>query len=219
MWPGLSLRKSEYKNFLIRAAILALAGSATADLVSSSELDITVSSGDSAIGVGIGSNMWQFGIETGGPLDDSFITALHEGAGLFVPIANETAARHFAAGDNIGTITAVLNMFPLGAGGDYIKLRTHDYENGEGTFDASGTGFISFGFGFGGGVDFSYRWIQFTLDVDVRPDQFLIVPRNMSLPPGTPDGGFFIRKIDSPRGTKANQQERPGDLQDRRALM
>ena len=152
------------KKILMSASILALAGSATADLVYSGELNLTVSSGDSAIDVSIGSNMWQFGIETGGPLDYSFVTALNESAGLFVPIANETSARNFAAGDNIGTLTSVLNMFPLGEGDADLNLLMHDYVNGEGTFDASGTGFV--GFGFGGGIDFNYGWMQFTLDVD-----------------------------------------------------
>ncbi|MFB0986016.1 MAG: hypothetical protein QMB94_06925 [Phycisphaerales bacterium] len=152
------------KKILMSASILALAGSATADLVYSGELNLTVSSGDSAIDVSIGSNMWQFGIEVAGPLDYSFITALNEGAGVFVPLLNETSARNFAAGDNIGTLTSVLNMFPLGEGDADLNLLMHDYVNGEGTFDASGTGFV--GFGFGGGIDFNYGWMQFTLDVD-----------------------------------------------------
>jgi hypothetical protein len=167
MWLGLFFRRrKKMKKILMTASILALAGSATADLVYSGELNLTVSSGDSAMDVGIGSNMWQFGIEVAGPLDYSFITALNEGAGLFVPIANETSARNFAAGANIGNITSVLNMFPLGEGGDNLNLLMHDYVNGEGTFDASGTGFV--GFGFGGGVDFNYGWMQFTLDVDAN---------------------------------------------------
>jgi len=152
------------KKILMSASILALAGSATADLVYSGELNLTVSSGDSAIDVSIGSNMWQFGIEVAGPLDYSFITALNEGAGVFVPLLNETSARNFAAGDNIGTLTSVLNMFPLGEDDADLNLLMHDYVNGEGTFDASGTGFV--GFGFGGGIDFNYGWMQFTLDVD-----------------------------------------------------
>ena len=167
MWLGLFFRRrKKMKKILMTASILALAGSASADLVYSGELDLTVSSGDSAIDVSIGSNMWQFGIGTGGPLDYSFVTALNESAGLFVPIANETSARNFATGGNIGTITSILNMFPLGPGSENINLTMHDYVSGEGTFDASGTGFV--GFGFGDGVDFNYGWMQFTLDVDAN---------------------------------------------------
>ena len=115
------------KKILMTASILALAGSATADLVYSGELDLTVYSGDTAIDVSIGDNMWQFGIVLGGPLDYTYVTALNEGAGLFVPIANETSARNFAAGDNIGTVTSVLKMFPLGPGDENINLNMHDY--------------------------------------------------------------------------------------------
>ena len=102
---AITTEKKKMKKILMSASILALAGSATADLVYSGELNLTVSSGDSAIDVGIGSNMWQFGIEVAGPLDYSFITALNEGAGVFVPLLNETSARNFAAGDNFGTLT------------------------------------------------------------------------------------------------------------------
>ena len=154
----------DMNKFLIASSVLAVAGGASADIVYSGDLGLTVSSGDAAIDVSIGDNTWQFGVLLGGPLDYTFVTALNEGAGLFVPIANEFSARNFAAGDNIGTITSVLNMFPLGPGGENINLTMHDYVSGEGTFDASGTGFV--GFGFGGGIDFNYGWMQFTLDVD-----------------------------------------------------
>ena len=154
------------KKCVIASSILAITGGAAADIVYSGDLDLTVSSGDAAIDVSIGDNTWQFGVLLGGPLDYTFVTALNEGAGLFVPIANEFSARNFAAGDNIGTITSVLNMFPLGPGGENINLTMHDYVSGEGTFDASGTGFV--GFGFGGGINFNYGWMQFTLDVDAN---------------------------------------------------
>jgi hypothetical protein len=55
-------------------------------------------------------------------------------------------------------------MFPLGPGDENINLNMHDYISGEGTFDASGTGYV--GFGFGSGINFNYGWMQFTLDVD-----------------------------------------------------
>ncbi|MAB72293.1 MAG: hypothetical protein CMJ54_07275 [Planctomycetaceae bacterium] len=157
----------DMNKFLLASSVLALAGSASADIVYSGDLGLTVSSGDAAIDVSIGDNTWQFGVLIGGPLDYTFVTALNEGAGLFVPIANEFSARNFAAGDNIGTFTSVLNMYPLGPGGSTnINLTMHDYVSGEGTFDASGTGFV--GFGFGGGIDFNYGWMQFTLDVDAN---------------------------------------------------
>ncbi len=151
-------------KFLIASSVLAVAGGASADIVYSGDLGLTVNSGETAIDVSIGDNMWQFGIVLGGPLDYTYVTALNEGAGLFVPIANETSARNFAAGDNIGTVTSVLKMFPLGEGDENINLNMHDYVSGEGTFDASGTGYV--GFGFGGGIDFNYGWMQFTLERD-----------------------------------------------------
>ena len=154
----------DMNKFLIASSVLAIAGGASADIVYSGDLGLTVNSGDTAIDVSIGDNMWQFGIVLGGPLDYTYVTALNEGAGLFVPIASESEARNFAAGDNIGTITSVLNMFPLGPGDENINLNMHDYISGEGTFDASGTGYV--GFGFGSGINFNYGWMQFTLDVD-----------------------------------------------------
>ncbi|HAC09344.1 MAG TPA: hypothetical protein DCG14_06790 [Phycisphaerales bacterium] len=154
----------DMNKFLIASSVLAVAGGASADIVYSGDLGLTVNSGETAIDVSIGDNMWQFGIVLGGPLDYTYVTALNEGAGLFVPIANETSARNFAAGDNIGTVTSVLKMFPLGEGDENINLNMHDYVSGEGTFDASGTGYV--GFGFGGGIDFNYGWMQFTLERD-----------------------------------------------------
>lgn len=154
------------KKFVLASSVLALAGGASADIVYSGELGLTVNSGDTAIDVSIGDNSWQFGIDTGvtpPTLDYSFITALNEGAGVFVPVF-DGYARRFAAGDNIGTLTTILNMFPLGEFGNNINLLMHDYVTGAGLFDASGTGFV--GFGFGGGIDFNYGWMQFTLDVD-----------------------------------------------------
>ncbi|MCP4069223.1 MAG: hypothetical protein GY741_13155 [Phycisphaeraceae bacterium] len=159
-------------KFLIASSVLAIAGGASADIVYSGDLGLTVNSGDTAIDVSIGDNMWQFGIVLGGPLDYTYVTALNEGAGLFVPIASESEARNFAAGDNIGTITSVLKMFPLGEGDENINLNMHDYISGEGTFDASGTGYV--GFGFGGGIDFNYGWMQFTLDVDANSNNHSI---------------------------------------------
>ena len=156
----------DMNKFLIASSVLAVAGNASADIVYSGDLGLTVNSGDTAIDVSIGDNMWRFGIVLGGPLDYTYVTALNEGAGLFVPIASEFEARNFAAGDNIGTITSVLKMFPLGEGDENINLNMHDYISGEGTFDASGTGYV--GFGFGGGIDFNYGWMQFTLDVDAN---------------------------------------------------
>lgn len=156
----------DMNKFLIASSVLAVAGGASADIVYSGDLGLTVNSGDTAIDVSIGDNMWRFGIVLGGPLDYTYVTALNEGAGLFVPIASEFEARNFAAGDNIGTITSVLKMFPLGEGDENINLNMHDYISGEGTFDASGTGYV--GFGFGGGIDFNYGWMQFTLDVDAN---------------------------------------------------
>ena len=159
LYPEIDMNK-----FLIASSVLAVAGGASADIVYSGDLGLTVNSGETAIDVSIGDNMWQFGIVLGGPLDYTYVTALNEGAGLFVPIANETSARNFAAGDNIGTVTSVLKMFPLGEGDENINLNMHDYVSGEGTFDASGTGYV--GFGFGGGIDFNYGWMQFTLERD-----------------------------------------------------
>ena len=55
-------------------------------------------------------------------------------------------------------------MFPLGEGDADLNLLMHDYVNGEGTFDASEL--VSSVSVFGGGIDFNYGWMQFTLDVD-----------------------------------------------------
>ncbi|MCP4797135.1 MAG: hypothetical protein GY921_04130, partial [Phycisphaeraceae bacterium] len=47
-------------KFLIASSVLAIAGGASADIVYSGDLGLTVNSGDTAIDVSIGDNMWQF---------------------------------------------------------------------------------------------------------------------------------------------------------------
>jgi len=143
----------------IAASALALGSVANADIVYSDFTD-TAQEGDS-VSFEINGLNYEFGIQTGGPLNYAYVTTTSEGAGIFVPLLNEANARNFAAGANIGTITSVLNMFPLGGGSENINLTMYDYVSGDGDFAPETTGYV--GFGFGSGVDFNYGWIEFTL--------------------------------------------------------
>ena len=180
----------DMKVTFVAASILSMGAVANADIVYSGMLDITVEAGGD-LAIDINGNMWQLGILTGGPLDYAYFTALDEGAGVFVPLLSETEARNFDDGDEIGTLTSVLNMYPLGPGDENINLLMHDFTSGDGNFDANGTG--SIGFGFGGGVDFNYGWMQVMLASD-NASQSLTPP----VPTNRPDipapeirGGFF----------------------------
>ena len=153
------------KTTLITASTLALSTAANADIVYSGPLFDGVSdvNGGGSLTVEIAGLNYEFGILVGGPLDYSYVTTTSEGAGLFVPLTETDEARNFSAGDNIGTLTSVLNMYPLGGGGENINLVMHDYAgtlDNPGEFSASGTGYV--GFGFGSGVNFNYGWMEFT---------------------------------------------------------
>ncbi|MGA0420842.1 MAG: hypothetical protein ACO3P9_12555, partial [Phycisphaerales bacterium] len=103
-----------------------------------------------------------------GPLDYSFVSANNSGSGIFVGLGSLLFARNFTSGDTIGTFTEVLNMFPTG-GGSNADITLYNYAaepGGEGNFPSTGTGFV--GFGFGGGVNFNYGWMRFTLEGPTR---------------------------------------------------
>ncbi len=172
MRKGKREKTMDMKVTFVAASILSMGAVANADIVYSGMLDITVEAGGE-IEIDINGNMWQLGILTGGPLDYAYVTALDEGAGVFVPLLSETEARNFDDGDEIGTLTSVLNMYPLGPGDENINLLMHDFTSGDGNFDANGTGFI--GFGFGGGVDFNYGWMQVTLASDNASQSLTLV--------------------------------------------
>ena len=153
------------KTMSITASTLALCTIANADIVYSGNILETVSdSGEGeSLTVDINGYSYEFGILVGGPLDYAYITTTSENAGLFVPLTETDEAKNFSAGDNIGTFTSVLNMYPLGPGGENINLVMHDYAgtlDNPGEFSASGTGYV--GFGFGSGVNFNYGWMEFT---------------------------------------------------------
>ena len=146
----------------IAASALAVTGFANADIISSD------AGGFAELGESFSFDIagfnYEFGIEVAGPVDYAYITTTDEGAGIFVPIANELLARNFAPGHSIGTLTSVLNMYPLGPGGSESNLIMHDYITGEGEFSATGYGYV--GFGFGSGTEFNYGWMEFiTVDI------------------------------------------------------
>lgn len=156
------------KRVLSAASIgLALVGSAHADIVYSGALNLSTTASGGPISVAIAGNQYQFEILEGGPLFYAGITALNDGAGLFVELSNPYLARNFSAGDNIGNATSVLDMYPLGPGSENINLTMHDYVDGSGNFAANGTGYV--GFGFGGPVLFNYGWMRFTLSAGDLP--------------------------------------------------
>ena len=151
------------KKFLIASSVLAITGGAAADIVYSGDVSLEAQLGDS-VSFDIAGFNYEFGIQTGGPLEYAYVTTTDENAGIFIPlgqIANPMDARNFAEGDNIGSLTSVLNMFPLGNGTENINLNMYDFITAEGEFTLDTTGYV--GFGFGSGIDFNYGWIEFTV--------------------------------------------------------
>lgn len=157
------------KTGLIGVLAMATAtGVASADIVYSGVLNQTADSVTGPLTIDIMGQQWGFGHESGGPLDYSFVSANNSGSGIFVQLGNLLVARNFASGDTIGTLTEVLNMFPTG-GGSNADITLYNYAaepGGEGNFPSTGTGFV--GFGFGGGVNFNYGWMRFTLEAPTR---------------------------------------------------
>lgn len=147
----------------IAVSALALSSVASADIVYSGETSIIGNVGESASCEIPGFN-YEFGIENDGPLEYAYVTTTSENAGIFIPLAqaaNPMDARNFADGDNIGTLTSVLDMFPLGSGTESINLNMYDFVTEEGNFTLNDTGYV--GFGFGSGTEFNYGWIEFTV--------------------------------------------------------
>ncbi|MGA1516195.1 MAG: hypothetical protein ACO396_00325 [Phycisphaerales bacterium] len=158
------------KTGLIGVLAMATAtGVASADIVYSGVLNQTADSVTGPLTIDIMGQQWGFGHESGGPLDYSFVSANNSGSGIFVQLGNLLVARNFTSGDTIGTFTEVLNMFPTGGGSTNEDIVLYNYAadpGGAGNFPSSGTGFV--GFGFGGGVNFNYGWMRFTLDGPTR---------------------------------------------------
>lgn len=159
-------RNMSFKTTCITASTLALCSVASAEIIYSGSIFELASDTSEPVSVDIAGLDYEFGILVGGPLDYSYITTNSENAGIFIPvsqISNPSEARNFSAGDNIGTVTGILDMFPLGNGDENIDLTLHDYvgtlEN-PGQFSANGIGYV--GFGFGSGINFNYGWMEFT---------------------------------------------------------
>ncbi len=148
----------------IALSTLALSGLANADIIYSG-LNTSAGSGDS-VSIDIAGLNYEFGIQTGegqsGILDYAYVTTTSQGAGLFVPLLSESEARNFSAGDSIGTLTSVLDMYPLGGGSENINLTMFDFNTNTGSWNLGETGYV--GFGFGSGIDFNYGWIEFTVN-------------------------------------------------------
>ena len=156
-------RNMSFKTTCITASTLALCSVANAEIIYSGSIFEIASDTSDPVSVDIAGLNYEFGILVGGPLDYSYITTTSEGAGLFVPLTETDEAKNFSAGDNIGSFTSVLNMYPLGPGGENINLVMHDYTgtlDNPGEFSANGTGYV--GFGFGSGINFNYGWMEFT---------------------------------------------------------
>ena len=156
-------RNMSFKTTCITASTLALCSVANAEIIYSGSIFEIASDTSDPVSVDIAGLNYEFGILVGGPLDYSYITTTSEGAGLFVPLTETDEAKNFSGGDNIGSFTSVLNMYPLGPGGENINLVMHDYTgtlDNPGEFSANGTGYV--GFGFGSGINFNYGWMEFT---------------------------------------------------------
>ena len=159
-------RNMSFKTTCITASTLAVCSVANAEIIYSGFISESASDTSDPVSVEIAGLNYEFGILVGGPLDYSYITTTSENAGIFIPVSQISSpadARNFSAGDTIGTLTEVLDMFPLGNGDENVNLTLHDYagtlEN-PGQFSANGTGYV--GFGFGSGVNYNYGWMEFT---------------------------------------------------------
>ena len=144
----------------IAVTALALNSLANADIIYS-DLTESASTGEN-VSFEIAGLTYEFGILTGGPLDYAYISTSSEGAGLFVTATDVFNARNFSAGESIGTLTAVLDMYPLGGGSENINLSMYDFVTDTGNWNLGETGYV--GFGFGSGTDFNYGWIEFTIN-------------------------------------------------------
>ena len=132
------------------------------EIVYSGPIGDSATSSSGPVTVEIAGNEYQFAIVSGGPVFFAGITANNDGAGLFVTVSNLGNARNFNAGNTIGTLTEVLDMYPIGSGGGAnLFAIMHDYASGAGNFSPDGTGYV--GFGFGGPINFNYGWMRFTL--------------------------------------------------------
>ena len=147
------------KCTLLCLCALGMTATTQAEIIYSGPLSETVY-GSGSIDVEIAGYQWDFGIEVGGPLDYAYVAADGVGAGVFVQLSDQFLARNFDAGDNIGTLTSVLDMYPTDGSAAYNRTM-HDYVSGEGNFDATGSGYV--GFGFGSGINFNYGWMHFEL--------------------------------------------------------
>lgn len=147
----------------IAVSALALNSLASADIIYS-DLTESASTGEN-VSFEIAGLTYEFGILTGGPLDYAYISTSSEGAGLFVTATDVFNARNFSAGESIGTLTAVLDMYPLGGGSENINLSMYDFVTDTGNWNLGETGYV--GFGFGSGTDFNYGWIEFTINEGV----------------------------------------------------
>ena len=156
----------------IAVSALALSSVANADIVYSGDVSLEAEVGDS-VSFDIAGYNYEFGIQLDGIYEYAYVTTTDENAGIFIPLAqaaNPMDARNFSDGDNIGTLTSVLDMFPLGNDGENTNLNMYDFNTAEGNFTLDETGYV--GFGFGNGIDFNYGWIEFTV-FDEGPDTFM----------------------------------------------
>ena len=81
------------KMTCIAASVLAISRFASAGIVYSGEIEEYTDG--SPVSIDIAGLNYEFGIEVAGPADYAYITTTDEGAGIFVPIANELLARNF----------------------------------------------------------------------------------------------------------------------------
>ena len=149
---------------------IALASSASADIVYSGSMSLKVIDGDGGVGdpamVTIEGYSWEFGFVVGGPLNYAFINAQGDHSGLFTTGFGEPNANNFEQDDNIGFATPFLEMYPIGGGTANDNLVMHDYADGSGDFAASGSGYVGFAFGTVG--DRRYGWMSFNLSENVE---------------------------------------------------
>ena len=139
-----------------------MCGAASAEIVYSGPLNVSVVDSGSAT-VSINGYDWDFGFQTGGPLNYAFLGAETDHAGVFATGAESFQTRNFASGENIGVPTPWL--FMNNPGDTTYDYTIFDYATGSGSFSANGSGYAGFAFGQVGNRN--YGWMSFDTTYDV----------------------------------------------------
>ena len=154
-----------FKLSSIAASVLAFSSFANAAIVYSNVSQTALPA--SPVNISIADKTFGVGFVQG--YNFAYVTTTSVGAGIFIPLsqaANPVNARSFAQGDTIGTSTGLLDMYPLGVGGENINLELYNFGTQSGTFPLGTAAYV--GFGLGSGTQFNYGWIKLAVSADAQ---------------------------------------------------